>query len=76
MTIPPGTPVTGPDQTGLGIQVVAAPPPGVTGIPTDDQATVEKAWLRFMQRIGIHNVKLYKDGGAALNAVETLMRTR
>lgn len=71
----PGIPITGPDPTGLDIQVIAPVPEPATNIPGDGPASVELAWRRFMQRIGQHNVALYKAGGKALDSVETLMRS-
>ena len=74
----PNVPTTPPDEilpAFLDSQIAPPPPDQVTGIPTGDTTTFEKAWLRYMQRIGVHNVKLYKDGGAALNSVSTLMRS-
>lgn len=65
MTQPPGG-VVGP----AGPPPAGSPPASVQG-----QATVEKAWHLYRQRIGTHNVALIKQVGGALNAVNTLMRS-
>ena len=52
---------------------------GAIGTPEDalnpDQATVQQAWWKFMQRIGKHNPALIQEGARALDAVENIMRT-
>jgi len=62
--------IPAPDTKGtVGTPGIPDPP------PLDGQATVEQAWWRFMQRIGLHNPKLYKEGGKALDSVNNLMRS-
>lgn len=48
--------------------------PGSVPPPLDGQATVERAWWLFMQRIGFHNPRLYQSGGRALDAMNNLRR--
>lgn len=62
--------------------IPVGPAPGTIGpvgdqgpAPLEGQATAEKAWWLFMQRIGKHNPTLYQSGGKALDAVNNLMRT-
>lgn len=65
MTQPPGG-VVGP---------AGPPPPGSPPASVEGQATVEKAWHLYRQRIATHNVQMIKGVGAALDAVNNLMRT-
>lgn len=65
MTQPPGG-VVGP---------AGPPPPGSPPASTEGQATIEKAWHLYRQRIGTHNVTALRETGKALDAVNNLIRS-